>query len=73
MLRKRIRRPDIPLWARNSAVHYLLDGYRLSDPLHYQLSQVVHGYVGGCDADAARKGVEWLRERYRELGQTATF
>jgi hypothetical protein len=25
---------------------------------------------GGCDEDAARKGMEWMRQRYRERGQT---
>ena len=73
MLRERIRQLDIPLWARNSAVHYLAGDYKLSDKLRYQLTQVVHGYTGGCDKDAARKGLEWMRERYRERGQVQTF
>ena len=70
MLRKRIRPLDIPLWVRNSALHYLA-GDRLSDKLRYQLTQVVYGYIGGCDADAAR--IEWMRQRYRERGQAPTF
>ena len=73
MLRKRIRQLDIPLWARNSALHYLTGDYRLSEKLRYRLTQVVQGYIGGCDADAALKGLEWMRERYRESGQTPTF
>jgi hypothetical protein len=24
---------------------------------------------GGCDEDAARKGMEWMRQRYRERGR----
>ena len=31
---------------------------KLSDELRYQLTQVVHGYAGRCDEDAARKGME---------------
>jgi hypothetical protein len=74
MLRKRIRGLDIPLWARNSALYYLAgDDYRLSDDLRYQLTQVVHGYTGRSDEDAARKGLEWMRQRNRESGQTPTF
>jgi hypothetical protein len=36
----------------------------------YQLTQVVEGYIGRCDEDAARAGIEWMRERDREAGQT---
>ena len=67
MLRKRIRELDIPLWARNRALHYL------AGELRHQLTQVVHGYTGRCDEDTARKGMEWMRARYRELGQTPPF
>ncbi len=73
MLRKRIREPYIPLWARNRALHYLAGSYRLSDDIRHQLTQVVHGYTGRCGEDAARKGMEWMRARYRELGQTPPF
>ena len=48
MLRNRIRELDIPLWARNRALHYLAGSYKLSDDLRHQLTQVVHGYVGRC-------------------------
>jgi hypothetical protein len=34
---------------------------------------VVEGYIGRCDEDAARTGIEWMRERYREAGQTPRF
>ena len=73
MLRKRIRELEIPLWARNRALHYLADDYRLSDELRYRLAQVVEGYIGGCDEEAARAGIEWMRERYRAIGQTPRF
>jgi hypothetical protein len=71
-LRKRLRELDVPLWARNRALHYLANE-RLSDALRYQLIQVVDGYIGHCDEDAARKGIEWMRERYRARGETPRF
>ena len=63
MSRQRIRELDIPLWARNRALHYLADSYRLSDDIRHQLTQVVHGYTGRCHDDAARKGMEWIRAK----------
>jgi len=72
MLRRRIRELDVPLWARNRALHYLANE-KLSDELRYRLTQVVHGYIGDCDEDAARVGMGWMRERYRKLGRTPTF
>jgi hypothetical protein len=63
MSRNRIRELDIPLWARNRALHYLAGSYRLSDDIRHQLTQVVHGYTGRCDDDAARKGMEWMRAK----------
>jgi hypothetical protein len=68
MLRKRIRELDIPLWARNRALHYLANE-KLSDDLRHRLTQVVHGYIGRCDEDAARAGIDWMRERYRAGGR----
>ena len=53
ILRRRIRALDVPLWARNRALHYLANE-RLSDELRYRLAQVVEGYIGRCDEDAAR-------------------
>jgi hypothetical protein len=72
MLRKRIRVLDIPLWARNRALHHLANE-TLSDRLRYQLTEVVHGYIGSCDEDAARAGMEWMRERYRAAGKAPPF
>jgi hypothetical protein len=34
---------------------------------------VVEGYISRCDEDAARKGMEWMRERYRAVGETPRF
>jgi len=55
MLRKRIRGLDVPLWARNRALHHLANE-KLSDQLRCQLTQVVDGYIGRCDEAAARAG-----------------
>jgi hypothetical protein len=70
-LRRRISELDIPLWARNRAALYLANDDRLSAALRYQLAQVVYGYIGSCDEDAARKGMEC--EQDRDLGRTPTF
>jgi hypothetical protein len=72
MLRRRIRELEIPLWARNRALHYLANE-RLSDELRYRLAQVVDGYIGRCDEDAARARIDWMRERYPVGVQTPSF
>jgi hypothetical protein len=71
--RARLRTLDVPLPACNRALHYLAHPYKLTDELRYQLAEAVNGYIGRCDEDAARAGIEWMRERYRERGQTPTF
>jgi hypothetical protein len=43
--------------------------HTLSDDLRYQLTEVVNGYIGRCDEDAARAGIDWMRERYRADGR----
>ena len=63
----------MPLAARNRALHYLTNGYKLSADVRRQLIEVVNGYIGLCDEDAARAGIEWMRERYRAAGQTLRF
>ena len=75
MLRTRtpLRLFDVPLAARNRALHYLAHETTLSEEVREQLVQVVHGYVGPCDPSVARKGIEWMRERYRAVGQTPRF
>jgi hypothetical protein len=72
MLRKRIRSLDVAQWARNRALHYLANE-KLSDRLRYQLTEVVHGYIGACDEAAARAGLEWMRDRYRAVGKAPPF
>ena len=72
--RARLRTLDVPLPARNRALDYLAHRrHTLSDDLRYQLTEVVNGYIGRCDEDAARAGIEWMRERYRAAGQTPRF
>jgi hypothetical protein len=76
MLRKRarFRTLDVPLPARNRALDYLANRRRqLSEELRYQLTQVVEGYIGRCDEDAARAAIEWMRERYGDVGKTPRF
>ena len=31
------------------------------------------GHTGRCDEDAARAGIDWMRERYQAGGQTPRF
>ncbi len=72
--RARLRSLDVTLPARNRALHYLANGYKLSADVRRQLIEVVNGYIGClCDEAAARKGIEWMRERYRAGGQTPLF
>jgi hypothetical protein len=72
MLRQRIRKLEIPIWARNRALHHLANDGTLSDDLRYRLTQVVLGYIT-CDEEAARAGLEWMRKRDGERGLTPTF
>ena len=75
MLRGKRARPSFnaPLAAQNRALHYLTSGYKLSADVRHQLIEVVNGYIGLCDEAAARAGIEWMREQYREAGQTPRF
>jgi hypothetical protein len=66
MFSQRLRRIEIPFWARNRALLYLANDDRLSTTVRYQLIQVVHGYIGDCDEDAARAAMEWMRVREGE-------
>jgi hypothetical protein len=59
-------------FGRVRALHYLANE-KLSDELRYRLAQCVDCYIGRCAEDAARAGIEWMRERYRAAGQTLRF
>jgi len=73
MFSQRLRRIEIPFWARNRAMLYLANDDRLSTTVRYQLIQVVHGYIGDCDEDAARAGIEWMRAKARTRGEEPRF
>jgi hypothetical protein len=66
--------------AHDRALHYLARAHDpgLPVPIRKQLIEVVldytyTGYTGLFDEKAARAGMEWMRERYRELGQAPKF
>jgi hypothetical protein len=72
--RARLQSFDALLAARSRALHYLTNNnYKLSADVRHQLIEVANGYIGLCDEAASRKGIEWMRERYREAGQTPRF
>jgi hypothetical protein len=69
---QRRRQLEITVLAHNQALHYLASHPLTADELA-QLTEVVLGYTGPCDVGAAREGLAWLRERYRERGERAPF
>ena len=69
---QRRHRLEITVLAHNQALHCLAN-HRLNEDERVQLAEVVHGYTGPCDVVAAREGLAWLRERYRERGERAPF
>ena len=69
---QRRRQLEITVLAHNQALHYLAN-HPLTEDERAQLTEVVHGYTGPCDVVAAREGLAWLRERYRERGGRAPY
>ena len=69
---ERRHRLEITVLAHNQALHYLAN-HPLTQDERAHLTEVVHGYTGACDVVAAREGLSWLRERYRERGERAPF
>ena len=69
MLCPRPRRPTVPKFAYDRALHYLARTreYKLPDGIRYCLMQVVEGYTGRCDEAAARRAIEWMREKSRAV------
>jgi hypothetical protein len=61
--------------AHDAALHFLArpKQYPLTDAECADLIQVVEGYTSPHDHDAARRGIEWMREQSRRLGQTPRF
>jgi hypothetical protein len=66
------RRLEAPRLAYNRALHYLAN-HPVSDEVRAQLTEVVLGYITRCDEVQARKGLDWLRERYRDRGEVPPF
>ena len=42
---------------------------KLSPVVRKQLTEVLFGYIGLCDEEAARLGIEWMRDRYSARGE----
>ena len=65
------RTPRVSKFAHDAALHFLArpKQYRLSDAERADLIQVVEGFTSSHDHEAARRGIEWMREHYRLLGR----
>jgi hypothetical protein len=66
----RTRGLEVSKFAHDQALHYLARRreYGYSDLVRAQLIQVVLGFTGCCDEDAARDGMEWMRDQARRKG-----
>jgi hypothetical protein len=65
--------PRTSVSAHNAALHFLArpKQYALSDAERADLIQVVEGFTGPHDDEAARRCIEWMREHYRRLAPSA--
>ena len=59
-------------FAHDLALPYLAcrEEFNLSPTIRKQLREVVEGYTGRCDEEAARAGIEWMRDKSRARGET---
>jgi hypothetical protein len=78
VLRSRPRRkaqPRTSLSAHNAALHFLArpKQYPLTEAERADLIQVVEGFTGPHDHEAARRGVEWMRPHLWPAGATQRF
>jgi len=66
-------KPRVSKPAHDAALHFLArpKQYPLTDAERADLVQVVEGFTSPHDHEAARRGIEWMREHYRRLGQGA--
>jgi hypothetical protein len=66
---------QISKFPHDAALHYLArpKHYGYPDHVRKQLIEVAEGYIGRCDPQAARAGIEWLREQTRMRGETPRF
>src|SRR5215831_16495552 len=64
--------PRVSKPAHDAALHFLgrPKQYPLTENERADLIQVVEGFTSPHNHDAARRGIEWMREHYRRLGQT---
>jgi hypothetical protein len=62
-------------FAHDRALYYLArrNEFNLSPVVRKQLTEVVLGYIGLCDEEAARLGIEWMRDKSRARGETPRF
>jgi hypothetical protein len=69
------RRLEVSKFVHNQALHYLARqrDYGLTDAIRNQLTQVVEGYTGRCEEDAARQSIEWMRLQDRIQGRSPRF
>jgi hypothetical protein len=69
------RHLEVPKFAYDQALRYLArpGQYGLTDGVRNQLTQVVEGFAGRCEEDAARQGIEWMRLQDRIQGRTPRF
>jgi hypothetical protein len=69
------RRLEVSLFAHDAALHYLArrKEYDFSDEIRQQLIQVVLAFTGPCNEEAARAGLEWMREQARRRGERVRF
>jgi hypothetical protein len=67
--------PRVTKFAHDTALHFLARPKQcpLTDAERADLIQVAEGYTSPHDHDAARRGIEWMREHYRRLGQAPRF
>ena len=67
--------PRVSKPAHDAALHFLArpKQYPLTEAERADLTQVVEGFTSPHDHAAARRGIDWMREHYRRLGQTPRF
>jgi hypothetical protein len=68
-------KPRVSKPAHDAALHFLArpKQYPLSESERTDLIQVVEGFTSPHDREAARRGIEWMREHHRRLGQAPRF
>jgi hypothetical protein len=78
VLRTRTRpkpQPRVSKFAHDAALHFprATEAVPLSESERADLIQVVEGFTSPHDREAARRGIEWMREHYRRQGEAPRF